>query len=332
MPYFYNITATNSTDQPIPMIFNQQLKMDLIPNGKLSDYDVGVVQVVLSNQSTPLMEGLDKSPALTITVAYQPSPSDPVYYGTGNLVYNPTVTGVTDGTVSQFDQFIIMLNQTVADAWTNLLTSISPPTPPVYVSAYPFFTYDASNQLMTLFANFYYLSDNPIGSRINMYVNRPLQTILQGFNMIPVGTPSGSYQFYILYNEINPVVAPGHNLNEYLFPSIQSGLTFDSIIPFNLVTIQTNLPIQTEMSDQNTQVPIIIDFVPNLNMYNYRDDLVWSPITPYRQYSIQSSVQYIQFYVYRSRIGGPLTQMILGAGQSSTLKLMLTEKSRNKFA
>jgi len=325
MPYYYNIVHTNTTITPQPMRCDRELQSDIIPKGKLSDYQMCVIRAVVSNTITPLMDlDLPNFQPLEIAMRYQG------YVVRVVLQYSQSVTGhaSNDGLIDQFEQFIIMLNTTALTCWTFLNDLITLPSTQ-FSTGFPF-SYDPVNQLMSYSVNTDYLdtSNDPI----LLAVNYKLSLLLQGFQMKPV-TLEGE-QFFQMY-----AADTGDNFTapNGLFKMTQTCLAFSSICSVNQIMIQTTLPVQTEMYSDNTQLPVVLDFIPAFTMKTFRNTMIYEPIVPYRKYDIQGNVQYVSFNVLWSdwSMGisdnspdstGKINQMILAPGQSFNLKIMFTPK------
>jgi hypothetical protein len=166
-----------------------------------------------------------------------------------------------------------------------------------------------------------YLSTNP--QIVGVYVNYQLYQMLQGFNLIPVVVGSQS-----LYQMIFKEPGTDFDAGTGLYNIAQTGMPFDTIFPINEVVIQTNLQIPMESSEQSTNLPIIIDWIPLLTIANYRNDLVYEPVVPYRQYDVTGDPVNLAFYVYRRTTSGVLSMMDLAPGASVSLKLMFTPKRK----
>ena len=324
MPYYYNIVHTNTTDTLQPMRCDRELQSSIIPNGKLSDYQMCVIRAVISNTATPLMDlDLPNFQPLVVAMSYRGITT------TNTLIYRPSITGHDDGLIDQFEQFIYMLNNTVAACYSFLQLEITLPSPQ-FSTGFPF-TYDSVNQLMSYSVDICYLDSG--NDPIILAVNYKLSLLLQGFQMKPIelGLDSQFFQMYAADTGDNFTSPNG------LFKMTQTCLAFSSICSVNQIMVQTTIPVQTEMYSDNTQLPVILDFIPSFSMGTFRNTLVYEPIVPYRKYDIQGHVQYVSFNVLWSDwsmgisdnspdVTGKINQMMLAPGQSFNLKIMFTPK------
>lgn len=319
MPYYYTITQTNTSLQSQPIILQKNItgSCNIVPSGQLSDYDITVIRTVIDNTDTPLMDmnGVDWK------IIFQYDDGSQTYIQIEDVMYDPSITGRTDGLIMQFDQFIQILNQTLISAYNNLAGQVPLPT-----TKKPFFDYDPINQLITFYGDSGYLTNLPLPYYIQVLFNFDLSQILTGFNLRPIQSSPNYFQLIMINTGTNydPVAD--------IYHTTQVGMAFDQIIPISQIVIQTNLQIPMEMLQENTHLPIVLDFYPPLTIGNYRNDLYYEPIVPYRQYPIQGNPQTINFSIYRMNPQGFMSPMTLASNQSATVKLMFTEKSRNKFA
>lgn len=311
MPYYYNLIGTNTTNQAIPMTIQRELQTNIVPSGKISDYHMTVIRASISNAATPLMD-LDLPPfqPLIIYMSYAG------FSASQTLVYDSNITGKTDGTIDQFQQFIDMLNNTFEQVWVELGSYVSLPS----ITA-PFLTYDSTKQLMSYYAGASYLTDNP--NTILVAVNYQLSELLQGFQMFKTTIPVLNVPAWQL---VVSDTGTNYDTVNSLYVMTQTSFAFTSICSVNLISIQTTLPVQTELYSDNTELPVVLDFTPAFNMASFRNTIVYESLVPYRKYKVQGHVQYIAFTVYWTDWSGYQQNiMMLAPGQSFNIKLMFTE-------
>jgi hypothetical protein len=324
MPKILSIKQVNNSTQPLPLTFETNLSRPLFsapgaaPNP--AEWDVSVIRFRIPNFYVPLFNFVDGR--YTMTARYLSlSVTEP-------MIYQPWSTGVSGQPVYNVQHFILMLNNLIASVCAAL---------PAPTTDYPRFEYDEETELLSYIANKnYFATDGSLANPVYLSCNPALSQIIDG---LP-----------IYYNPIQGdelmVFDTGSNLSGNYYTMVSQNSIAEHIIDYARLILMSNIPTDNEVigvsNDVNTQnnltqvgLPVLMDFTPEeLTIHNYNNYIVYNAITPYRQVSINTNLSFdnIQIYVYYETVMAGLQRIEVPPGTSADIKLMFTEKKKNKFA
>ena len=347
MPKFFNLTQFNNTDTNVPLSLEQNFNLPILD--KASDYDVSIVAFNLPNYQSPLFKFLDNTYQMTLTYN-NISVSEYV-------PYNMNLIGLQNKNIYVWQQFVYMLNETITLLYWDLnqLTNISTHT-------IPFFSYDVNAGLMTLTAPLgdYYVTPTPFYNQtpppivtksdiinfdpsdtpFKLFINNSLLTKIGGFPIKGYSTDQIHYIFQLIF------ISQNNNINNTSGTIILSQEEFpiDNIVDASKIVVQTNLPIQSELQDSSTYLPILTDFnLTDISIRTFHSRIIYNPPgPPYRQASLCSDAP-LHSLICKCFIknnapfigqdfNSSLIPMNIGPFQSASIKLMFTKKRENKYA
>lgn len=177
-----------------------------------------------------------------------------------NTIFNPEYVNPRYYFVYNYTDFLEMINKTLLD----VLIDLKLLEPTIAGANVPFFYFDSSTQLISLYAEAaFYASDLP-GPYIEIYVSRELNRFLQAFTVKFKPTSITEFIQFSVFNknDLNRKIING---NDY----IEMQQDYNSLVLWNdLETIQftTNLPISSEYVEQvgtnsNSTESILRDFI-----------------------------------------------------------------------
>ena len=263
--------------------------------------------------------------------------------------------------IYNFHRWIDMVNTCLA----NIFNAI-PSSQKLLTSKAPFFAYDSSSGLVSLYTTQEYM-DEQNTKRLNIYWNAPAETIFGGFDTTqisitrahcidadtpPIETSSHTSAYYRLNirnpNNINRVDLGVSGTPSYYIQSKQSYPSFPLCSPIQNIVFTTsgNLPIVSSQQatpvifssegDCSTQggadniSPILTDFiVPLTNGNEYRPTINYSP-SVYRLLDLKgnSPLKNCDLQVYwKSKIDAKLHPVVLGSQCGASCKIMFRKKT-----
>jgi hypothetical protein len=250
-----------------------------------------------------------------------------------------------------YQQWVAMLNTTLATAWTNLNTIVTTLTPPQALPSPnpPFFEFDPQTQILILNADEAGYA-NTLLKPINIFCNAPTYTLINSFQALYNG-----YTNIINGKNFQLIVKNIYNTNQFTLPSYtalqmyQEGATTALWNPIqSLVFTTALLPVANELvsvpkvfnSDSNlfntgnnaNIQPILTDFVVEFNPTNtYRPNVVYTPGAEYRLVDLfgSSPLSAIEIGCFWKDVFGGLHPFNLNSGCSGAIKIMFRRKDYN---
>lgn len=317
MPLYYNLFQVNETDDVKPCILSSNIETPFLLNP--SDYKVSIIRFSIPNYNTKLLEFPQPPIYYKITMTYQ------TFSYTADVAFIIQNDNYTEQYIYEIQALIQMINAGFAEAWNGLNALVTLPT-----TELPYIYYTETTQLISYVANKnYYATDGTLSYPINVSINIPLLTVLQGLQIHGLATSPLTYQILLYDTHNNNLPDSDH------YTMTQQAPTFGTYCDFANVFFTTTLPIKSEYSGSNTANPIIQDFQPNeLKISDFRNSINYSAVgAPYRQVDLLSNipVRNIMFYAYYTDSKGKTQQIYVQPNAAASMKLMFTLKSECKY-
>ena len=381
---YLDINAVNNnslTYQAIPLSFSQNRNETYLHNP--SDYYASIIRFTIDTRNnipvfipsimTPAQQ-LINFPAepfnaditvYSFTLAYTVDNTvpKPVYNFSDQTFIYYIFSGLTAKKPTQYQQnsfyyhtgsyqtFVSMMNLALGDAMDSLILNASMATPPVTISySPPFIQYDPITSLFTM----YYPKMNTGIEEFQIYMNSPLQALLNSFSVIHLADLSANGRDFIFNISYNTVINNNMNSTGYNFFT-QDQSSISSINPVDSIVFTTNLipitqsyisPItpytninggDTGLNNVGLNSNIIqsfvdyqVDFGPG-NTYN--GAVFYNPTAEYRLIDLNrvSSMNIIDFNVYWKDHFGNLFYVFLSPGAHVGIKILFRRKDYNNL-
>lgn len=346
--YYNVVTSYQPNTRPDELFRNEYVRNNLEPIIDVpEDYMVSINQMRLPVNHLPIFIAKEKYTTnpnngnpfwyndlvYNITMKYDnASITLPVIYEsafTSTNIWIPEYVNPRYYWVYNYTDFLEMINKTIL----NVLDQLKLLKPAIATANAPFFYFDATSGLISLYAEEDYFEES-VPPIIELFVNNELNRFFQAFtvNVLPNVSSNEFLQFRIFNkNNLNRVVIGGVNY-------IKMTQDFNALVLWNdIETIQftTNLPISSEYVEQkgtnsNTTDNILRDFIifyPSTNSTSRTNINYAIPeynltnlygTTPIRNIIITG------YWVSKSGVRYPL---FLQEGETSLIKLMFRKKS-----
>lgn len=270
-----------------------------------------------------------------------------------NLIWTPQVYS----TVGQTPSYVFPAEKQIYDpyyycynyqTWVNMMntalktamTELKALVPAVAGSQDPFFYYDATTQLFSLYAPTAYFDSN-LPNYITIYFNSVSSFFFNGFyfNEKSVGSANGTDEYFIIqnYNNINTKTIGGNN---YIVLQ-QEFCNLAYISPLKSIILSTNMNVVSEIfyinnprAIQNNQfINVLTDFLPDLSGGNEAG--VGSKIFIYNASSLWRLFQFVDrqpLYkfsvdIFWADVNNNITRLQLPKGLQANIKMMFINKN-----
>lgn len=308
-----------------------------------SDYYMSVIRFSLEATSIPLfifpITDVSANPLLSplsITLSYSGNDyKEFVIYQPRDLSVTPTTPYSVYYYVYEYHHMLDMINVALSTAFT-ALKAANPGAPPTQA---PYFTYDASTQLLSLFAQQSYAGANTI----SIYINTRMTKFLNAFENIYYSANSitgKDIQLLVKDNKNNTPASPAsyYQMQQefkmfYLWDSV-SKITFtSSIIPAR----KEYIPAGTTQysTGVNATRPIITDFVPSRELAgDIRSNLIYNPTGPYRLIDMLGNTPLNKFdlQIWWEDHEQNLYPFYIIPGSCATVKILFVKRSLYKVS
>ena len=342
---YYNAILYNGTDKPILTEVNDQRNQAIIDIPH--DYEASIIRFLVSGSFIPLFIP-DFLPLSTVTTIYSVTLKNRSTLATAQtfVTYTPsrplTVAPYLPGYWA-YQDFLDDVNRAL-DVSFGFVKAGSTCTIP------PSFFYDETTQLINLFTEDTYLSDNSNGIEISMnatlfnfFVSFPVNYLgdnqPQGrdyiFNINPAKAllivPPPRYEFpvNIAFLPQNLIASTQEFKTLYNWNSVRSIVFTTGRIPLNNEYIPNNVSGNQDINVSSVNAPILTDFEPNVSdgAGASQGYLQYVPQI-YRMFNLLSNLplKVIDLHVFWSSKNGKLYPLYLAQGATMSVKLMFRKK------
>jgi len=349
MPFYYNMSFLNNTNNSTTLKFNADVITSLLPpSEKPSDYNLCVMSYNLPTYSLPFMIFRDNFYRMAIR-----------YNGTIDYKYveyipQSIATSLPESRyIYEIQAFIQMLNKTIL----NLIKSITiTVTLPDEHNA-PYFMYNEETELISFHATDFYLNspvtNPPATFPIEILLNNNLLKMIHGlpvyFENVDTLVP---YKLLVMdnHNYITLVEPVPPLLGLYEYTMIQQCSSFRTMTNFLAVILTSNLCTKSEMlsvrftdntfpiinlgqtntsSDSSTMQIIHTNIPENISIKNFNNGIVYNNTYPnYHEVELQGTtpIHNVQINVYYQLNNGSFLPAIIAPWEKAKLVLMFTKK------
>lgn len=349
---YFNVAMTNSSNQDGIAVYTANKTQPIVQNAE--DYYLSIVSFSIPLDALPMLI----MPILTTNGNINLTPLiigiyDPVAPFTywNNLIFQPeiftTPPVIQSGTTTQiitpyhyvynYQTLLNMMNQGLQTAYAAYVTAnpLSPLT-------LPFFVYDPSTTLISLIADYGWISGPAIPSII---VNRDLSSYIDSmfYKVYPSTIPNESTEARIQVQDLGsngyPLnlfpATPGHlkmTMNYstmFLWASLKKILITTNSIPINF----EQAPILNNLNpDQYNTFPILADFTPSITAAGDSREIAFYFSNQYRLIDLNLSgpLNKINFQIYWQDTNNNLYPLFISPFQEAAIKFVFSKKNLYK--
>lgn len=304
MKFFIELIQKNSSLDNINMTFNVSSQLPVIPEGK--NRSISIVKFNISSYNFSLFTFVPGAYTVLISA------------GTGNWS-QPLIFPASFGTsmqVTSINQIEYMINTAIASIYTTAGSSLTAPA--------PYFHFNGT--AWTTVAGTEYDS---ISGTNSLYFNGALARIMNGISTNAI-SPDQFLVYY--YNMLS-----GNEVNS-LITMTGIPMSVDNIIDNTELVFNTDLPVTRTFIGQQTEtfgnteasMTSVFDSFSfgNLSLSQFYDRTIFNIDFPWRKLALLSDVSIHNFHMtpFFLNNNGKQTSLSLAPGQSSLIKLMVTDE------
>lgn len=350
---YYNVNIANTTAQPLEAKFNEVRGEGIVDIPE--DYNLAIIRFSVPGQLIPIFfmpiqDFPNLNPNLStfsVTLSfggvdfqtfliYTPHNTEPVPNPPTAL--NPHWPMAAYYGIFSYQHLLDMINTAYATSFAALKVMF-PAAPP---TAAPYFTYDSTTELVTLWAQQLYDPVVAGGPTIEIFMDDELYSYFESFDVFFFGfdTPAGKdYQFLIKNNNNNIPAAP---VAYYTFPQ-QYATLYNWNALRNIVFLTGNIPVKAEYipitNNFGTQVtnnylPILTDFQASPGGASaFRGYITFFNQGEYRRVDLKGKepLKIFDIQVYWADQLGNLHLLFIPPFDSISIKMLFEHKGSKKY-